>query len=92
MRPLGVLSMLVALPTIDAGFTAAPVFLREDDELRALLSALGGLGGLLLLAAGVLLSFKRDVGRRVAYGGAALSMRATIAWRQSLSTACPEKG
>lgn len=78
LRPLGILSAFAALPILEAGLMAAFAFVKEGDPLRTVLSSLGGLGGFLLLVAGVLLFLKRHVGRRIALWGSAASIVAHV--------------
>jgi hypothetical protein len=78
LRPLGILSALAALPILEAGLLAASAFVREGDSVRTVLSSLGGLGGFLLLGAGVLLFLKRHVGRGIALWGSAASIVAHV--------------
>ena len=77
-RPLGVLSILVSLPIIEAGLMAASTFFRVGDPIRSVLSLLGSLGALLLLIAGIVLCAKRTTGRTIAYWGATVSVAAHI--------------
>jgi len=77
-RPLGVLSIFVSLPIMEAGLMAASTFFRLGDPIRTGLSLLGSLGALLLLIAGIVLCAKRTTGRTIAYWGAAVSVPAHI--------------
>ena len=74
LRPLGILSVFVSLPILEASLMAASAFFEEGDSLRTVLSALGSVGAICLLIAGVSLFMKRQVGRRLALWGSAASI------------------
>ncbi len=74
LRPLGLLSVFVALPILEASVMAAVAFFHEGDALRTVLGSLGSAGAVCLLIAGVLLFMKREVGRDVALWGAVASI------------------
>jgi hypothetical protein len=74
LRPLGVLSVFVSLPILEASLMAASPFFEEGDTLRTVLGALGSVGAFCLLLAGVVLFMKRQMGRRLALWGSASSI------------------
>jgi hypothetical protein len=74
LRPLGVLSVLVSLPILEASLMAASAFFKEGDMLRTVLGALGGVGASCLIIAGVSLFMKRQMGRRLALWGCGASI------------------
>src|SRR5215470_13430421 len=76
LRPLGILSIFVSLPILEASSMAAFAFLKEGDTLRSVLSSLGGAGALCILVAGVALLMRRRVGRDLALWGSAASIGA----------------
>jgi hypothetical protein len=57
---------------------AASAFFEEGDTLRTLLGALGSIGAFCLLIAGVSLFIKRQMGRRLALWGSAVSIVAHL--------------
>jgi hypothetical protein len=77
-RPLGVLSIFVSLPILEAGLMSAGAEIRAGDTVRTVLSSLGSFGALLLLLAGIVLCAKRTKGRTIAYWGTAVSVPAHI--------------
>jgi hypothetical protein len=74
LRPLGILSVFVSLPILEASLMAASAFYKEGDTLRTVLGALGSVGAICLLIAGVSLLMKRQVGRKLALWGSAASI------------------
>jgi hypothetical protein len=74
LRPLGILSVIVSLPILEASLMAASAFFEEGDTLRTVLGSLGSVGGFCLLIAGVSLFIRRQVGRRLAWWGSAASI------------------
>jgi hypothetical protein len=73
-RPLGLLTLLISLPIIEAAGMAAVAFIQEGEPIRATISVVATASALLLLAAGVLLLTRRRFGRVVAQWGAAGSI------------------
>jgi len=78
LRPLGILSVFVSLPILEASLMAASAFLEEGDTLRVLLGALGSVGAFCLLIAGASLFVKRLIGRQLALWGCAASIVAHL--------------
>ena len=74
LRPLGILSVFVSLPILEASLMAASAFFEEGDTLRAMLGTLGSAGAFCILIAGVSLFMKRQVGRQLALWGSAASI------------------
>lgn len=74
LRPLGLLSIFVSLPILEAGVMAAFAFFEEGDTLRTMLSSLGSVGGFCLLISGAALFMKRQVGRDLALWGSSASI------------------
>jgi hypothetical protein len=74
LRPLGILSVFVSLPILEASLMAAFAFFEEGDALRTVLGSLGSIAALCLLMAGVALIMKRQVGRQLAVWGSAASI------------------
>ena len=77
-RPLGILSVFVSLPILEASLMAAFAFFEEGDTLRTVLGSLGSVGAFCLLIAGVSLFLKRQVGRQLALWGSAASIVAHL--------------
>jgi hypothetical protein len=78
LRPLGILSIFVSLPILEASSMAAFAFFKEGDTLRTVLSSLGCAGAVCLLVAGVALLMRRQVGRDLALWGSAASIGAHL--------------
>ena len=74
LRPLGILSVFVSLPILEASLMAASAFFKEGDTLRTVLGALGSVAACCLLIAGVSLIMKRQLGRQLALWGSAASI------------------
>jgi hypothetical protein len=74
LRPLGILSLFVSLPILEASLMAASAFFKEDDTLRTVLGALASVAAFCLLIAGVALIMKRQLGRQLALWGSAASI------------------
>ena len=74
LRPLGILSVFVSLPILEASLMAASSFFEEGDTLRTVLGLLGSVGAFGLLIAGVSLILKRQLGRQLALWGSAASI------------------
>ena len=74
LRPLGILSVFVSLPILEASLMAASAFFEEGDTLRTGLGALGSVAAFCLLIAGVSLIMKRQLGRQLALWGSAASI------------------
>jgi len=74
LRPLGILSVFVSLPILEASLMAASAFFEEGDMLRTVLGVLGSVGAFCLLIAGVSLFMKRQRGRQLALWGSAASI------------------
>src|SRR5262245_54061037 len=78
LRPLGILSVFVSLPILEASLMAASAFFEEGDALRTGLGLLGSLGACCLLLAGGSLIMKRQVGRQLALWGSTASVAAHL--------------
>jgi hypothetical protein len=74
LRPLGILSVFVSLPILEASLMATSAFFKEGDTLRTVLGALGSVAAFCLLIAGVSLIMKRQLGRQLALWGSAASI------------------
>src|SRR5262245_52653507 len=74
LRPLGILSVFVSLPILEASLMAASAFFAEGDTLRTVLGGLGSVGAFCLLIAGISLIMKRLLGRQLAVWGSVASI------------------
>jgi hypothetical protein len=74
LRPLGILSVCVSLPILEASLMAASAFFEESDVLRTVLGFVGGIGAFTLFIAGILLIMRRQLGRQLALWGSRASI------------------
>lgn len=78
LRPLGVLTLLISLPIIEAAGMAAVAFIEEGEPVRATIGSVGVASGILLLTAGALLCARFQFGRVLAFWGSVGSIAAHI--------------
>jgi hypothetical protein len=74
LRPLGILSVFVSPPILEASLMAASAFFKERDMLRTGLGALGIVGAFGLLIGGGSLVMRRQLGRHLALWASAVSI------------------